>query len=93
MSKNKSLSFVLVIILLFFGATIAAEQPTLEEFAMRPIVRDIDLSPSGEHMAIMRLAGQGQNYVVDVYETEHMDREPPHPGGGTHGHHRSQLGQ
>ena len=83
MSKNKSLSFVLVIILLFFGATIAAEQPTLEEFAMRPIVRDIDLSPSGEHMAIMRLAGQGLNYVVDVYETEHMDREP-HTLGSEH---------
>ena len=83
MSKNKSLSFVLVIMLLFFGVTIAAEQPTLEEFAMRPIVRDIDLSPSGEHMAIMRLAGQGLNYVVDVYETEHMDREP-HTLGSEH---------
>ena len=69
--------------LLFGAATMAAEPPSLETFAMRPIVRDVDLSPSGEHMAIMRLPGPGENYVVDVYETGHMDRQP-HTLGSEH---------
>ena len=43
---------------------------------MRPLVRDVDLSPSGEHLAIMRLPGPGQNYVVDIYETAHLDKDP-----------------
>ena len=81
--KNKSVPFVFVSLVLFASAAVAVEPPTLEEFAMRPIVRDVDLSPSGEHMAVMRLAGRGLNYVVDVYESEHMDREP-HTLGAEH---------
>ena len=43
---------------------------------MLPMVRDVDLSPSGEHVAVMRLPGPGQNYVVDVYETARLDEDP-----------------
>ncbi len=50
--------------------------PPLEAFAMRPIVRDVDLSPSGERLAVMRLLGRGQNYVIDVYETDDIASEP-----------------
>ncbi len=57
-------------------AAAAPEPPTLEEFAVRPLVRDVDLSPSGEHLAVMRLPGPGQNYVVDVYETARLERDP-----------------
>ena len=58
------------------AALAQSQPPALEAFAMRPIVRDVDLSPSGDHVAVMRLLGRGQNYVVDVYETENMDEEP-----------------
>ena len=71
----KSVPFFLALFL-FAGACAAAEPPTLEEFAMRPLVRDADLSPSGEHLAVMRLPGPGQNYVVDIYETAHLDKDP-----------------
>ena len=67
----------------------AADPPTLEEFAMRPLIRDVDLSPSGAHLAMMRLPGPGQNYVVDVYETERLEREPHTLGVGAHGHRRA----
>ena len=43
---------------------------------MRPIVRDVDLSPSGERLAVMRLLGRGQNYVIDVYDTDNIAGEP-----------------
>ena len=55
---------------------VLSEPPTLEEFAMRPLVRDVDLSPSGEHLAVMRLPGPGANYVVDVYETAQLGDDP-----------------
>ena len=80
----KKLTVLLSIIPSLLVLSVAAnEMPSLEEFAMRPIVRDVDLSPSGEHLAVMRLAGRGLNYVVDVYETEHMDRDP-HTLGSEH---------
>ncbi len=65
------------------GADAAPEPPSLEEFAMRPLLRDVDLSPSGEHLAVMRLPGRGQNYVVDVYETARLERDP-HTLGSEH---------
>ena len=55
---------------------VLSQPPTLEEFAMRPLVRDVDLSPSGEHLAVMRLPGPGANYVVDVYETAQLGDDP-----------------
>ncbi len=70
--RNAWLAFVVMLA----GAVAAAEPPSLEAFAMRPIVRDVDLSPSGKRLAVMRLLGRGQRYVVDVYETEHMDKDP-----------------
>ncbi|MYF70926.1 MAG: hypothetical protein F4181_13655, partial [Proteobacteria bacterium] len=62
----------IVLALSLHAAAAALEPPTLEEFALRPLVRDVDLSPSGEHLAIMRLPGPGQNYVVDIYETARL---------------------
>lgn len=53
----------------------AQSPPPLEAFAMRPAVLDVDLSPSGEHVAIMRLVGPGLNYAVDVYETDDIGGE------------------
>ena len=69
-------SSVVLTLLLYAAAGAALEPPTLEEFAMRPLVRDVDLSPSGEHLAIMRLPGPGQNYVVDIHETARLGQDP-----------------
>ena len=61
----------------------SAEPPPLEAFAMRPIILDVDLSPSGEHLAVVRLPGQGGNYVIQVYRTDDM-AAPPHTLGAEH---------
>jgi len=58
-------------------------EPPLEAFAMRPIILDVDLSPSGEHLAVVRLPGQGGNYVIQVYRTDDM-AAPPHTLGAEH---------
>ena len=76
-------SSVVLTLLLYAAAGAALEPPTLEEFAMRPLVRDVDLSPSGEHLAIMRLPGPGQNYVVDIYETARLGQDPYTLGADT----------
>ncbi len=52
------------------------EPPPLEAFAMRPIILDADLSPSGEHLAVLRLPGQGENYVIQVFRTADMTAAP-----------------
>ena len=54
----------------------AQEPPPLEAFAMRPIVLDVDLSPSGEHLAVVRLPGQGERYVIQVFRTADMAAPP-----------------
>lgn len=63
-------------LLLAAPATAAPEPPSVEAFAMRPIVQDVDLSPSGEHLAVMRLQGRGQNYAISVYETADLSKKP-----------------
>lgn len=73
-----------VVLALLLGALLAPQPlaaetkpPSLEDFAMWPKVYDVDLSPDGKRLAVMRLRqGQGDNYVIDVYETAHLDREP-----------------
>ena len=75
--------FVSIVAFMCPGIAAPVEAPLIEAFAMRPIIRDVDLSPSGSHVAVMRLLGRGQNYVVDVYETERMDKDP-HTLGSEH---------
>ena len=58
-------------------------QPPLEAFAMRPIILDVDLSPSGEHLAVVRLPGRGQHYVIQVFQTADM-AAPPYTLGAEH---------
>ena len=62
---------------------VQAATPLLEKFAMPPLVRDVDLSPDGNHLAVMRMPGPGQHYVVDVYLTEHLQQDP-HTLGSKH---------
>ena len=62
--------------LLLPAAGQAQEPPPLEAFAMRPIVLDVDLSPSGEHLAVVRLPGQGERYVIQVFRTADMAAPP-----------------
>lgn len=69
--------------LLFPASAFAQEQPPLEAFAMRPIILDVDLSPSGEHLAVVRLPGQGENYVIQVFETVDMSAPPYTLGSDT----------
>ena len=69
--------------LLLPAAAQAQGQPPLEAFAMRPIILDVDLSPSGEHLAVVRLPGQGEHYVIQVFQTEDMSA-PPYTLGAEH---------
>lgn len=69
--------------LLFPAGVSAQELPPLEAFAMRPIILDVDLSPSGEHLAVVRLPGQGENYVIQVFETADMSAAPYTLGSDT----------
>ena len=69
--------------LLFPFGNYAKEPPPLEAFAMRPIILDADLSPSGEHLAVVRLPGQGENYVIQVFETADMSAPPYTLGSDT----------
>ena len=73
----------LATVLLLPAAVQAQNQPPLEAFAMRPIILDVDLSPSGEHLAVARLPGQGEHYVIQVFQTEDMSA-PPYTLGAEH---------
>ena len=73
----------LATVLLLPAAVQAQNQPPLEAFAMRPIILDVDLSPSGEHLAVVRLPGQGEHYVIQVFQTEDMSA-PPYTLGAEH---------
>ncbi len=53
-----------------------AEMPTLEAFAMKPVVTGVGLSPSGKHLAMRRLPARDGDYAIHIYETENLAKKP-----------------
>ncbi len=77
----KKLSFALAAVLSLTAApstTAFAEEDLipLEAFTMLPLIQDARVSPDGKKLAVLRATSAAGNYIVDIYDTAHMDREP-----------------
>ncbi|HHI82884.1 MAG TPA: S9 family peptidase, partial [Rhizobiales bacterium] len=48
----------------------------IDYFALRPAIQNVSLSPDGKHIAMRRLFTKDGNYVIEVYDTAHMDKKP-----------------
>lgn len=78
---NKMRVLVLFTVVLFTAHVgqitndVRAETP-LDAFAMLPVIKDARVSPDGRKLAVMRATSKAGNYIVEIYDTNRMDREP-----------------
>ncbi|WP_286828918.1 MULTISPECIES: alpha/beta hydrolase family protein [Kordiimonas] len=52
------------------------DQIPLEAFTMLPMIQDARVSPDGKKLAVLRATSAAGNYIVDIYDTRRMDKEP-----------------
>ncbi len=50
--------------------------PPLDYFATYPFMTGVSLSPDGEQIALLRLPGKTDEYILEVYEVDDLAKEP-----------------
>ena len=54
----------------------------LEYFALRETMQNVQTSPSGEHISLMRIASRDGNPVIEIYDTNDLSDRPVRIGSG-----------
>ncbi|MBT8093133.1 MAG: prolyl oligopeptidase family serine peptidase [Gammaproteobacteria bacterium] len=54
----------------------APEPYPLEYWALRPVINNVQVSPDGKYLGLMKIASKDGNPVIEVYETADLDKEP-----------------
>ena len=65
-SLSKYISFVCLLTTCFSGPLLAVVYP-LEEWAKRADIRNVELSPDGEKLALLRIASTEGMPILEVY--------------------------
>lgn len=50
------------------------ETPTIapDIFALRPVIRNVQVSPDGKHLALLKIEGRDGNPIIEIYETDDL---------------------
>lgn len=76
---TESRLFRLSLLLVVFGmssASAAVEPYPLEYFALRAVVSNVELSPNGERLALLKIPTRDGNPVIEVYDARDLSKEP-----------------
>ena len=60
--------------------SIAQEKLPLDAFASLPAILDVAVSPNGKKMGMIRATGKDGGYILEVFETKDLDRQPKRIG-------------
>ncbi len=58
------------------AATAQVEPYPLEYFALRDVISNVQVSPDGKHLALLKIPSKDGNPVIEVYETADLGKEP-----------------
>ena len=64
------------LLMMLFAAEVTAEVFPLDFWARRSAVSNVELSPDGSKFALLRIIERGGNPIIEVYETDNLDKEP-----------------
>ncbi|MBT8103667.1 MAG: prolyl oligopeptidase family serine peptidase [Gammaproteobacteria bacterium] len=48
----------------------------LEYWALRPVINNVQVSPDGKYLGLMKIPTKDGNPIIEVYETADLDKEP-----------------
>lgn len=65
-----------LVIAVLLTAEVKAEGYPLDYWARRAAVSNIELSPDGSKFALLRILERGGNPIIEIYETDNLDKEP-----------------
>ncbi len=74
-SLSKYISFVCLLTTCFSGPLLAVVYP-LEEWAKRADIRNVELSPDGEKLALLRIASTEGMPILEVYNANNLSERP-----------------
>lgn len=59
------------------GAGLAQQEPyPLEYWALRAVISNVNISPDGEHMALLKIANKDANPILEVYDASDLTKDP-----------------
>jgi len=57
-------------------ATAQVDPYPLEYWALRDVINNVEVSPDGKHLALLKIPSRDGNPVIEVYETADLSKEP-----------------
>ena len=67
---------IAALLLLLLAADLAAEPYPLEYWALRDVVSNVQVSPDGKKLALMKIPTRDGDPVIEVYDAADFDKEP-----------------
>lgn len=77
--KLNILSLASLTILLWVGSLASplfAKEIPIEHFAMREVVSDVQISPDGKYLSLLKIPTKDGDPILEVYESDKLDKEP-----------------
>ncbi len=72
----KKYGFLAVIAAVFSWSAAAQEKLPLDAFAMLPSILDVQVSPNGKKLGIIRATGKDGGYLLEIFETKNLKAKP-----------------
>jgi len=83
--KSKSYlsrSAILAVLMLFTAGALQAEPYPLEYWALRDVMTNVQVSPDGKRLALVKIPNRDADPVLEVYDAADLDKEPFRMNGG-----------
>lgn len=65
-----------VLVLAISAARAQVEPYPLDYFAIRDVISNVEVSPDGQYLGLMKLPAKGENPIIEVYDAGNLDAEP-----------------
>jgi dipeptidyl aminopeptidase/acylaminoacyl peptidase len=75
-TSTRAVRLFLAAALLLAATSLAAEPYPLEYWALREVVSNVQVSPDGKRVALMKIPTRDGNPVIEVYDASNFEKEP-----------------
>ena len=63
-------------LLFILPPTVIAEPYPLDQWARRAAISNIQISPDGQYLGLMKIPAKGANPIIEIYSTDDLSAEP-----------------
>ena len=68
--------FIALLLVTLVSTLTFAEPYPLDYWARRSAISNVELSPTGDHLGLLKIPARGENPVIEVYDTNDLSAEP-----------------